>query len=67
VIWQPGWKGLRTLPVPAVSRAQPVVVTALTDINNRGTIVGNVYGLAGKAFDKLRRIDPVRWACQFRR
>jgi probable HAF family extracellular repeat protein len=67
VIWQPGWKSLRTLPVPAVSRAQPVVVTALTDLNNRGTVVGNVYGLAGKAYDKLRRIDPVRWACQFRR
>jgi probable HAF family extracellular repeat protein len=67
VIWQPGWTDLRRLPVPAVSRAQPVVVTALTDINNRGTLVGNVYGLAGKAYDKLRRIDPVVWACQFRR
>jgi hypothetical protein len=65
VIWQPGWTGFRRLSVPAVSRRQPVVVTPLNDINNHGAIVGNVFGLAGKAFDKLRRIDPVLWTCQF--
>jgi probable HAF family extracellular repeat protein len=64
-IWQPGWTGLRRLSVPAVSRHQRVVVTALNDISNHGAIVGDVYGLAGKAFDKLRRIDPVLWTCQF--
>ena len=35
------------------------------DINSRGDIVGNVYGLAGKAFGKLRRIHPVLWTCPF--
>jgi hypothetical protein len=42
-----------------------VVVTDLNDINSRGDIVGNVYGLAGKDYSKLRRIDPVLWTCAF--
>jgi probable HAF family extracellular repeat protein len=67
-IWRPGWRSLRTISVPAVSRrANPVVVTELNDINSHGAIVGNVYGLAGKAFNKLRRIDPVLWTCAFGR
>jgi hypothetical protein len=67
VIWQTGWARPRTLSVPAASRATPVVVTQLNDINARGTIVGNVYGLVGKDFSKLRRIDPVLWKCAFGR
>jgi hypothetical protein len=39
----------------------------LNDINARGAIVGNVYGLVGKDFSKLRRIDPVLWTCAFGR
>ena len=66
VIWQAGWTRLRSLPVPAASsRANPVLATSLNDINNRGAIVGNVYGLAGKDYSKLRRIDPVLWTCQW--
>ena len=64
-IWHTGWTRLHTLPVPAASRAQPVVTTTLTDINNHGAIVGNVYGFAGKDYSKLRRIDPVLWTCAF--
>jgi hypothetical protein len=68
VMWQTGWASLRSLPVPAASsRANPVVVTNLNDVNARGTIVGNVYGLSGAAYSKLRRIDPVVWRCQFDR
>ena len=44
-----------------------MVVTNLNDINNRGDIVGNVYGLAAKDFSALRRIDPVLWTCPFGR
>jgi uncharacterized membrane protein len=66
-IWQTGWKGLRLLSVPAASRANRVVVTALDDINNRGAIVGNVYGLSAPDYGALRRIDPVLWTCQFGR
>jgi probable HAF family extracellular repeat protein len=67
VIWQTGWAGLHTIRVPAASRVNSVVVTNLNDINNRGAIVGNVYGLAGKDYSKLRRIDPVLWTCAFGR
>jgi probable HAF family extracellular repeat protein len=64
-IWQTGWPDVRPLAVPAASRVNPVRVTQLNDVNERGAIVGNVYGLAGKAYDKLRRIDPVLWTCAF--
>lgn len=64
-IWRTGWTSLRPLRIPVVSRKSRVVVTNLHDINNRGDIVGNVYGLAGKDFGKLRRIDPVLWRCAF--
>jgi hypothetical protein len=67
VIWQTGWARLRSLRIPAASRANPVVVTELNDINNRGAIVGNVFGLSGKDYSKLRRIDPVLWTCPFGR
>ena len=61
VIWRTGWPTVRPLAVPAVSRrANPFVVAALNDINEQGTIVGNVFGLAGKTYSDLRRIDPVR-------
>ena len=36
-----------------------------TDINNHGTIVGTVFGLAAKAYDQLRDIHAVIWKCQF--
>lgn len=68
VIWQTGWARLRPLPVPrASSRANPVVITSLNDINNRGAIVGTVYGLLAPEYGTLRRIDPVLWTCQFGR
>lgn len=41
------------------------VVTGLNDIDVRGAIVGNVYGLAAKDDGALRRIDPVLWRCAF--
>jgi hypothetical protein len=67
-IWRTGWPRLRTIPVPArARRAHPVVVTELHDINARGAIVGNVYGLAAKDYGALRRIYPVRWTCPFGR
>jgi probable HAF family extracellular repeat protein len=66
IVWQTGWKDTRVLPLPAASRkANPVVVAELNDINERGAIVGNAYGLSAKAYDKLRRIDPVLWTCAF--
>ena len=67
VLWRAGWTSVRPLPVPAASRTNPVVVTSLNDINNRGAIVGNVYGLSAPDYSKLRRIDPVVWRCQFGR
>jgi hypothetical protein len=66
-IWRTGWTALRPLPIPAASRKSRVVVGYLNDINNRGDIVGNVYGLDGKDVTKLRRIDPVLWTCPFPR
>ena len=53
------------LPIPAAAQRSRVVITQLNDINNRGDIVGNVYGLAGKDYSKLHRIDPVLWTCAF--
>jgi probable HAF family extracellular repeat protein len=67
VIWRSGWASMKPLSIPAASRKSPVVVTSLNDINARGDIVGNVYGLSGKDFSKLRRIDPVLWTCSFGR
>jgi uncharacterized membrane protein len=66
-IWRIGWTSLRPLPIPAAAQKSRVVVTNLNDINNRGDIVGNVYGLDAKDFSKLRRIDPVLWRCPFSR
>jgi probable HAF family extracellular repeat protein len=66
-IWKTGWTRLRTLRVPARSRAHRVVIAQLNDINARAAIVGNVYGLAGKEFSKLRRVYPVLWTCPFGR
>lgn len=48
-------------------RKSPVVVTNLNDINNQGDIVGNVCGLTGKDYSKLRSIHPVGWRCPFQR
>jgi hypothetical protein len=66
-IWRTGWTSLRPLPIPAAAQKSRVVVTNLNDINNRGDIVGNVYGLDAKDFSELRRIDPVLWRCPFSR
>ena len=67
-IWRPGWPSLRSIAIPAKARrAHPVVVAQLHDINARGTIVGNVFGLAAKDYGALRRIYPVRWTCAFGR
>ncbi len=66
-VWRTGWTSLRPLSIPAASQNSRVVVTMLNDINNRGNIVGNVYGLTAKDFSKLRRIDPVLWTCPFGR
>jgi hypothetical protein len=66
VVWQKGWTGTRPLAAPAASRkANPVLVMEVNDLNESGAIVGNVFGLSGKAYDKLRRIDPVLWTCAF--
>jgi hypothetical protein len=68
VIWQTGWATVRPLAVPAASRrANRVLVPQLNDINNRGAIVGNVFGLSAPAYSKLRRVDPVLWTCAFGR
>jgi hypothetical protein len=64
-VWRRGWSTLRPLTIPSAARKNRVVVTDLNDINSRGDIVGNVYGLAGKDYSKLRRIDPVLWTCAF--
>jgi probable HAF family extracellular repeat protein len=65
VIWRTGWTRLRALSVPTAARANPVLATNLNDINNRGAIVGNVFGLSAPEYSKLRRIDPVLWTCQW--
>jgi probable HAF family extracellular repeat protein len=64
-IWRAGWTSLRPLAIPAASQKSRVVVTYLNDINSRGDIVGNIYGLSAKDFSKLSRIDPVLWKCPF--
>jgi hypothetical protein len=64
-IWRTGWTSLKPLRIPAASRKSRVVIAYVHDINNRGAIVGNVYGLAAKEFGALRRIDPVLWTCAF--
>jgi hypothetical protein len=66
-IWRVGWTSLKPLPIPGASKKNRVVVGALNDINARGDIVGNVYGLAAKDYGTLRRIDPVLWKCPFGR
>jgi hypothetical protein len=66
-IWRVGWTSLRPLAIPAAARQSRVVVSGVNDINNRGDIAGNVYGLDAKAFSALRRIDPVVWRCPFSR
>ena len=65
VVWRTRWSSLHPLPIPAASRANPVLVTSLNDVNNRGAVVGNVFGLAAKDYSALRRIDPVLWTCAF--
>ena len=64
-IWRTGWAGPRTLGVPAAARGHRVVITQLNDINARGSIAGDVYGLAGKDYSKLRAVYPVVWTCPF--
>ena len=64
-IWRIGWPGLRGLPVPRATRGHRVVSTQLNDINARGAIVGDVFGLSAAAFDKLQRVYPVLWTCPF--
>ena len=67
VIWRTGWTDLRPLAIPVGLRKSRVVITRVNDINKRGDIVGNVYGLGGKDYSTLRRIDPVVWTCPFGR
>jgi uncharacterized membrane protein len=66
-IWRTGWTSLRPIGIPPELERSPVVVTAVNDINNRGEIVGTVYGFARKDLASVRRIDPVLWTCQFGR
>ncbi len=35
----------------------------VADVNNRGEIVGDVFGLTAEDYSKPRRIDPVLWSC----
>lgn len=66
-MWRTGWSALRPLPIPAAARASRVTVAAVNDINNRGDIVGNIFGLTARDYSKLSRIDPVLWSCAFGR
>ncbi|MDX6621837.1 MAG: hypothetical protein QOK36_4223 [Gaiellales bacterium] len=66
-IWRTGWTSLRPLPIPEASQKSRVVIAMLNDINNRGDIVGDIYGLDAKDFSKVRRIDAVLWRCPFSR
>jgi probable HAF family extracellular repeat protein len=64
--WRTGWTSLRPIGIPSTSlKSNPVVVAALNDINNRGDIVGNVFGATTKDYGSIRRIDPVLWTCAF--
>jgi hypothetical protein len=66
MIWRVGWTSMKPIRFPAESqRSNPIVVAGPTDINNRGDIVGTVYGLAANDYGSLRRIDPVVWTCAF--
>jgi hypothetical protein len=65
MIWRSGWTDLKPIGIPAVSRKSRVVVASLNDINNRGDIVGTIYGAAAKDYGSIRRIDPVLWTCAF--
>jgi probable HAF family extracellular repeat protein len=64
-IWRTGWASLRTIGVPAKARHHNVVSTQLNDINARGAIVGDVYGLTAPDFGALERVYPVVWKCPF--
>ena len=64
VIWRSGWSDVRPLAVPKVGKGS-VTVVELNDLNDRGAIVGNVYGLAAKDYGALRSITPVLWSCAF--
>jgi uncharacterized membrane protein len=66
-VWQTGAPGLRLLPVPRATRRHRVLSTELHDVNARGDIVGDVFGLSAAAFDNLQRVYPVRWTCPFGR
>jgi probable HAF family extracellular repeat protein len=65
MIWRSGWSDLKPIGIPAESRKSRVVAASVNDINNRGDIVGTIYGLAAKDYGSLRRIDPVLWTCAF--
>ena len=67
VIWRTGWESPTPLPIPRAARGSRVVIGYVNDINERGDVVGDVYGLAARSFDALRRIDPVVWTCPFGR
>ena len=56
---------MKPIAVPAAAQKSSVVVTTLNDINDRGDIVGNVYGLSAQDFSALKRIDAVLWRCAF--
>ena len=65
MIWRSGWTDLKPIGIPAASRKSRVVVTSLNDLNNRGDIVGTIYGAAAKDFGSIQRIEPVLWTCAF--
>ena len=67
VTWQRGWESVKPLAVPSAARKHAVLVTQLNDVNNRGAVVGNVFGLAAKDYGALRAIYPVVWTCAFGR
>jgi uncharacterized membrane protein len=67
VVWRTGWPSPKPLPIPRASRGSRVVIAYVNDINARGDVVGDVYGLVAKDFDALRHIDPVVWSCPFGR
>jgi hypothetical protein len=66
-IWKTGWPRLRPIPLPAKARAHAVAVAQLNDINSRGTIVGNAFGLSAPEYSALQGIYPTIWTCQFGR
>ena len=64
VVWRSGWSDVRPLAVPKVGKGS-VKVVELNDLNGKGAIVGNVFGLAAKDYRALRSITPVLWRCAF--